>query len=121
MLKIAAGICAALLVAACAVDEREEQPATTSVEQSLLWACTGADTWTRYWKVNGVEKGREYCNCDGSITQYGTLTGTYSQVAGSTCGGGGGGGGGGGCTGGCCFRASLRSDALAPLYPPPGC
>jgi hypothetical protein len=113
---------AALLLGGCggSVVEGVVPETTATVEQALLWACTGTDTWTRYWYSDyqrTQEKGREDCNCDGTITRYGQTGGYYSQVGGSSCSGGGGGGGGGG---GCLAPSPAPSTGpSASNYPPP--
>lgn len=110
----------ALLITGCGGALESAAPQLSASEQALLWACTGANTWTRYWYSDSSqtnEVGREDCYCDGSVMKYGTTSGYYAQVAGTTCGGGGGGGGSGGCLG------ALASPHLAvlPNYPPPIC
>ncbi len=113
----------AAMLASCAVetvDEAEVGDTQQALEGGLyIWACTGADAWTRIWKVNGIEKGREYCECDGTIQQFGTIGGQYTQVSNYSCSGGGGGGGGGG--GECPSAAALSLAKLVPFYPPPIC
>lgn len=95
--RILGTVVLAVLVSSCALEGAPET--TASTEQGLIWACDGTNDWTRYWRVNGVEVGREDCDCSGFITSHGTITGVYSQVLEHICttGGGGGGGGGGGC------------------------
>ena len=105
---------ATLLGSACIVDDAED---ITSIERSIIWACTGADTWTRSWyrdSRRAVEIGTEECLCDGSVVRHGTISGYYRQVGGESCTGGGGGGGGGG--GDPCAPA-----ASAPSNVPPIC
>ncbi|MBZ4419308.1 hypothetical protein [Myxococcus sp. RHSTA-1-4] len=50
-----------------------------SAEQSIIWACDGSSQWNRYWYKNGVEVGREYCDCPGILTKFGTTSGSYTQ------------------------------------------
>ncbi|WP_338865829.1 hypothetical protein [Myxococcus stipitatus] len=35
--------------------------------------------------MNNVEGGREYCDCDGTRNEFGTLSGRYTQVLISYC------------------------------------
>lgn len=97
--RVAAAGIAALFISACGGELAEEKApeALDNTEQAIIWACTGGSTWTRYWYSNSsktVEVGREDCYCDGTVYEYGTTSGYYSQVAGYSCSGGGGGGGG---------------------------
>lgn len=86
--KRAALVClAALSLVGCGGPVEESAPEATldSVEQPLIYACDGRSAFTRYWYQGGVETGREYCECDGSLTQYGQVGGTYKQVVHSYC------------------------------------
>ena len=78
---------AALLLGGCGGPVEMEAPeALNQSEQALLWACTGSNTWTRYWRnTSGVEVGREDCECDGTVYSHGTTSGRYSQTAGYSC------------------------------------
>ena len=115
--KALVAACLVVLSSACAVDPGRSE-ATGTTEQGILLACTGAEIWTRYWYDNGIEVGREDCDCDGTVTPHGTLSGAYTQVVGPTCTSGGGGGGGGGGGDGC-----LRAPAgvASPNSAPPTC
>ena len=82
--KSLVAVCVVVLSTACAVEPGRSE-ATSSTEQGILLPCTGETIWTRYWTQNGVEVGREDCNCDGIIIEYGTLSGAFSQVVGPSC------------------------------------
>jgi hypothetical protein len=62
------------------VEEAVPEAALDNVEQPLLYMCDGSRAFTRYWYEDGVEVGREYCDCDGNLTQYGEEGGLYKQV-----------------------------------------
>jgi hypothetical protein len=57
----------------------------SDVEQGVFLACDGTSAWTRTYRVNGVEVGREDCDCPGIVTPYGTLTGRYTQEVMYSC------------------------------------
>lgn len=68
--------------------ELEAATPETSLEtatQPLLYACDGRRSFNRYWFQNGVEVGREYCDCDGTLTEFGTTQGSYTQQIISYC------------------------------------
>ena len=120
MTKTLMGVWLAVLSGACSVVSPPESTSTT--EQELLLPCDGSEVWTRYWYENGVEVGREDCDCPGILTTHGTLIGTFTQVVGPVCSGGGGGGGGGGSDGSGCFSAPTPSmDGASPNNAPPFC
>ncbi|MCP3166399.1 hypothetical protein [Myxococcus qinghaiensis] len=57
----------------------EETEVIESTEQALIWACDGTRAFNRYWYVNNVEVGREYCDCPSSLNQFGEQRGRYTQ------------------------------------------
>ncbi|WP_141332907.1 hypothetical protein [Myxococcus sp. AB025B] len=79
----------ALVLSGCGGAPEQQPPSETetleSSEQGLIWACDGRRSFNRYWTVNGVEVGREYCDCDGTLTEFGTLSGRYSQTLNFYC------------------------------------
>ncbi|HZI13927.1 MAG TPA: hypothetical protein VE153_26400 [Myxococcus sp.] len=80
--KPAAMMCLVTLVlSGCGGVETEEVSTEElqSVEQGIIWACDGTSQWNRYWYKNGVETGREYCDCPGILTRYGSPSGSYQQ------------------------------------------
>ncbi|AGC45995.1 hypothetical protein MYSTI_04703 [Myxococcus stipitatus DSM 14675] len=80
----------ALVLSGCGGAPQEPSPTEASEviessEQSLLWACGSTRSFNRYWYVNNIEVGREYCDCDGTLNEFGTLSGRYTQVLISYC------------------------------------
>ncbi len=70
--RVAAAGLAALFLSACGAELAEESApeATGTAEQAIIWACTGGNTWTRYWYSNSSrtnEVGREDCYCEGWV------------------------------------------------------
>lgn len=97
-IKIAVSAFVLIMSTACGVEDSVEWEATNSKEQAVFWECTEGGAWLRYWRVNGVEVGRDHCDCYGFLTEQGQHSGSYSQFLEPSCSGGGGsGGGGGGC------------------------
>ena len=60
------------------VEETTPDP-LTSEEQAIIWACGTNRSFNRYWWDGDVEVGREYCECDGTLQQFGTTGGRYTQ------------------------------------------
>ena len=91
MIKLRASLACvvALVLSGCGggMEMEESAPETTieTTEQSLLYACDGRRAFNRYWFQNGVEVGREYCDCDGTLTKFGTTQGRYTQEVISYC------------------------------------
>lgn len=86
--KRAALVClAALSLVGCGgpMEVPASEPALDSVEQPIIYDCNGSRSFIRYWYQDGVETGREYCDCDGTLTEYGEVWGTYKQVVTSYC------------------------------------
>ncbi|MFP2961825.1 hypothetical protein ACLEPN_29520 [Myxococcus sp. 1LA] len=71
----------AVVLSGCGGNPVEEPvpDALGSEEQSIIWDCGTGRKFNRYWWVNNVEVGREYCDCDGTYQQFGTLSGRYTQ------------------------------------------
>ena len=78
---------AALLLGGCGVESQEPvaQEPLDSTEQALIYPCPFRSSYIRTWTTNGVETGYERCECDGTLTQYGTLGGRYAQTLLSSC------------------------------------
>ncbi|MFY2558068.1 hypothetical protein ACN469_10590 [Corallococcus terminator] len=57
----------------------EEAEVIESTEQALIWACDGTRAFNRYWYVNNVEVGREYCDCPDILNKFGEQRGRYTQ------------------------------------------
>lgn len=85
-IRVLSGFLLATLVSACAVDASPED--TDQAVQDVLFPCTGTQIWTRYYYQNGLEVGRQDCNCGSTeIISHGTLAGSPTHVWGPTCGG----------------------------------
>ncbi|WP_375764784.1 hypothetical protein NR798_24005 [Archangium gephyra] len=70
-----------LFLGACGGGAMEETSPESidSVEQPMFLDCSGRMSFIRDWFQNGVNVGSEVCQCDGTITKYGTTKGTYTQ------------------------------------------
>lgn len=69
----------AVVLSGCGGPVEEPAPELLeSGEQSIIWACGVDRQFTRVWKVDDVEVGREYCECDGTYHSFGDLLGNYS-------------------------------------------
>jgi hypothetical protein len=82
-MRAALACVAALSLSACGggveMEEAVPETAVESVEQPLIYACDGSREFIRRWYTNGVETGREECYCDGSLYEFGTIGGRYTQ------------------------------------------
>jgi len=81
-----AGI-AALVLDGCGGGSPEELPQDSldSTEQALIYPCPYVTGYIRTWTTNGVETGYERCECDGTLTQYGTKGSRYTQTLFACC------------------------------------
>lgn len=75
------------LISGCGgpMEESASPETVDSLEQPIIWPCDGSRSWVRTWYYNGVESGYETCHCDGSVFQYGTVYGSYTQQATGSC------------------------------------
>lgn len=81
--RILCGVVLASLLGACAVDSALD---TDEVTQNSVLLCDGTRIWTVYYRQNGVEVGRENCDCGSTVVlQQGILQGTRQQVLGPWC------------------------------------